>query len=115
MSRQGVFVVVPEDLVSGYRLAGARTMVASSSQEAAGVVDGMLAEGVTGVVAVYEPYLAGIDPVTRARFEAEVMPVVVPLPAGLREPDEAERRARLSEMLSRAVGYHITFGVGEAS
>jgi hypothetical protein len=40
-------------------------------------------------------------------------PVVVALPAGLRDVSGETRLARITELLTRAVGYQITFGSRE--
>jgi vacuolar-type H+-ATPase subunit F/Vma7 len=110
-----VVTVVPPELAAGFRLAGAVTETAADGAEAARVVQRLLAEGLEGVVVVYEPYLDSFDPGVAERTRGSLTPVVVPLPAGLREVSGDTRRARLAELLTRAVGYQITFGAREQS
>ena len=110
MTTQTVIVLVPAELEIGFRLAGVETVPAATPAEAADALDRLVAEGAGGVIAVYEPFLTETPPDKRAVFETSVSPVVVPLPAGLQQRDEESQRARISAMLSRAVGYHITFG-----
>ncbi|MFP3915990.1 MAG: V-type ATP synthase subunit F [Actinomycetota bacterium] len=113
MRGEGVIVVVPPELDGGFRLAGVETAVATGASEARLVLDRLLEEGRGGVIAVYEPFLEDQDPGRRAGYEASLSPIVMPLPAGRGERDHESHRARISAMLSRAVGYHITFD-GEA-
>lgn len=110
MTTGSVVVVIPAELETGFRLAGVETVPAATPAEAIDALDRLVAESAGGVIAVYEPFLAETSPGKRAIYESSVSPVVVPLPAGLEEYDEEIQRARISAMLSRAVGYHITFG-----
>jgi vacuolar-type H+-ATPase subunit F/Vma7 len=110
MSGEGVVVVIPTELENGFQLAGVETVPAATAEDAIDQVERIVDESMRGVIAVYEPFLAGASPTRRAVFDASVSPVIVPLPAGLEERDEESHRVRISAMLSRAVGYHITFG-----
>lgn len=110
MTETHLTVVSPPEMESGFRLAGVGVRVADDAGEAARVVDELVAGGERGVIAVYEPFLAGFDPVRRASWEASLAPVVIALPAGLGAEPIAGRRSRLAGLLQRAVGYHITFG-----
>lgn len=106
----GAVVLVPPELEAGFLLAGVRTVTVASEEEAASETMRLLAAGEEGVVALYGPFLDALEPHIRLQAERSLAPVVVALPPGLGEIDEGVRRARLSEMLGRAVGYHITFG-----
>lgn len=110
MTAESVIVVIPAELETGFRLAGVETVIAESAQDAGNALDRLLDESMRGVIAVYEPFLAQVSPEKLGAYEALVAPVVVPLPAGLEEHDEGSHQARISAMLSRAIGYHITFG-----
>lgn len=103
-------VVTPPELAPGFRLAGAATRAAVTSEEAQTEVQNLIADGERGVVAVYEPFLSHFPNDVRERLIASVAPVVVPLPSGLAIEGDASRQARLAELLRQAVGYHITFG-----
>lgn len=107
--RPRLVVAVPAEMVAGFELAGADTRVVAGSEEADALLGTLFGEGERGVIGVYEPFLAGLDPGRRARLEASVAPVVVPIPTGLAAEAAAGRRARLIARLQRAVGYHITF------
>jgi vacuolar-type H+-ATPase subunit F/Vma7 len=106
-----LIVLTTPDLAPGYRLAGAATIPAGSPQEAEAalreLVDG---RGERGVIAVHEPYHAGLERRLRARLDETTEPLVVPLPAGDgADGVGSERRERLLRMLWQAVGYEITF------
>ncbi len=109
MSNGVLAVVVPPELARGFQLAGVTTIVAAEAGEAEREMSRLMMDAQQGVVAVYEPFLNAFDHDVRTRAETSLTPVTVPLAAGPGEVDPHLRRARLSELLSRAVGYHITF------
>ena len=110
MSSDRVTVVIPPELEPGFLLAGADTVVAGTNSEAIDHLEHLLDAEASGVIGVYEPFLAHMTADRLAAYEASVSPVVVLLPSGLEEHDDVSHRVRISAMLSRAVGYHITFG-----
>lgn len=110
MSSDRVTVVIPAELEPGFLLAGADTVVAGTTSEAVDHLARLLDAEASGVIAVYQPFLAELPADQLAAYEASVSPVVVLLPSGLEEHDDVSHRTRISAMLSRAVGYHITFG-----
>lgn len=110
MTASGLVVVVPSELETGFLLAGVETVGVETGEEAASSLQELMAAGERALIAVYEPFLSVLPDQQRELAESSLEPVVVPLPAGLERHDEEAHRARISEMLSRAVGYHITFG-----
>lgn len=110
MSLTGMVFVVPAELENGFGLAGVETVTPDDGDEASVLVRQLMAGGGRALVAVYEPFLSALGDEERDAIEASLEPVVVPLPAGLERYEEETHRARISAMLSRAVGYHITFG-----
>lgn len=110
MTAEGVIVVIPPELETGFLLAGVETVAAGTAQEAIEALDHLMDESSSGVIAVYEPFFGQASSHRQAAYDASVSPVVVPMPAGLEERDDQSHRVRISAMLSRAVGYHITFG-----
>jgi vacuolar-type H+-ATPase subunit F/Vma7 len=107
-------VISPEELVSGFRLAGVDVEVAGDGAGAEVVLRALLRQGERGVIAVYGPFLADIDEDLQRRLRASVSPVVVELPTGIRTEPDHVRRTRLANRLQRAIGYHITFGDDES-
>jgi len=102
-----VVVTTPAQRV-GFRLAGVAAEAAGSAEEAGRIVQRLLSARDTGVIAVHEPYLTALAPAVRARLEETVSPLVVALPVP-RPGGGQSRRARLTDMLRRSVGYRVTF------
>jgi len=109
-----LIVVTTAEQATGFRLAGVSTEVVDTPTAAVRLVDRLLSAGEGGVIAVHEPLFDGLDPPTRRRFEDAINPIVMTLPFGGRERGQP-RRAQLSAMLHRAIGYRITFEPEEAS
>lgn len=112
MTASGMVVIVPSELETGFRLAGVEAVGVENGDEASNSLQELVAGGERALIAIYEPFLSSMPDSERETAELSLAPVVVPLPAGLERHDEERHRARISEMLSRAVGYHITFGRG---
>jgi vacuolar-type H+-ATPase subunit F/Vma7 len=108
-----LLAVVPAEVEAGFRLAGVETVTANSDEEAATVVGRVLEEGMEGVVAVYEAFYESLPPGLAEQSRASLSPVVIALPAGLHQMSGETRRARLADLLTRAVGYQVTFGARE--
>ncbi len=102
-------IVVPPELVSGFRLAGVSVVPAHDATEASAAVERLIADE-KGVIAVYQPFVEAFESEFSHRLERSLAPVVVSYPAGLAIAEPEERRARILGMLQQAVGYHVTFG-----
>jgi vacuolar-type H+-ATPase subunit F/Vma7 len=103
-----LIVVTAEDQVSGYRMAGVTSEAAASPEEALQIVSDIADAREGALVAVDESLLAGVDPAARRKLEESMDPIVVSIPSGTRA-GISDRRARLSEVLRRAVGFRIRF------
>ena len=103
-----LLVVVSAAAAAGFRLAGARTVVAADAGQARTLVEAELATGSRGVIAVSTQLWAGIAPRVTAAWQTQTTPLVIALPDEAAEPAET-RRARVRELLARSVGYEITF------
>lgn len=109
----GRFVVVAEpDLGRGFALVGATVISVASADAAQAAVERLLADGERGVIAVHEPFFAEFTDEMHRRLASLAAPVVVELPSGA-ETTTASRRAKLTAMLQRAIGYSISFGETE--
>lgn len=102
-------VLVPSELASGFRIAGAEVEESVDAAAAQVRLEELLAGSDPGVVGVYAPFHDALEPALLDRCERATDPIVIPLPAGLGEGDVASHRARIAALLERAVGYHITF------
>lgn len=102
--------IVPPELASGFRLAGLQVRSSVDAEEAAAILDELIADGDRGLVGLYEPYYTALASDQPGRsLDRLTEPIVVPVPTGL-EAVGVGPRARLGALLKRAVGYHMTFG-----
>jgi len=108
-----LIVLTTPDLELGYRLAGVATRAVASSAEAAQALQELLDTEADDVIAVHEPFFHDLDGPLRRRVETLTSPLVVAMPGGRDADVEAERRARMLQMLWQAVGYEMTFDRGE--
>ncbi len=114
MTLARLVVISPEELADGFRLTGVAVEQADSSPDAERLVRDLVAQGESGVIAVYRPLFVGFVEDLRRRLKASVSPVVVELPTGIGVESDELRRSRLADRLQRAIGYHVTFGEDEA-
>lgn len=108
-----LIVVTVEEEVPGYRMAGVTAEAASSPEEALRIVREIAETGEGALVAMGESLLAALEPAARRSLEESMDPVVVSVPSGA-SLGASDRRARLSEVLRRAVGFRIRFPGEEA-
>ncbi len=106
-------VIVPPELASGFRIAGAEVVESSGVEAARTTLDSVLTEAAPGIIGVYAPFHQALGSTMLERCDRSTQPIVIPLPAGLGTGDGSGHRARIAALLERAVGYHITFS-GEA-
>ena len=101
-------VITLPDQAAGFRFGGASILAAASVEEAEEAVRRVLADGESGVIAVHEPFYEDFEAGFRHRCDEMVAPIVLPLPTG--SPTAAsDRKARLTAMLQRVIGYQISF------
>ncbi len=104
-----LMIVTTEELVPGYRLAGAAAIAAATAEEAAAAVRRLANERDVAIIGVHQPFFAAFEPRFVAELERRVLPVVIDLPSGEVGAREG-RRARLVALLRRAIGRRIAFG-----
>ena len=114
MTLARLVVISPEELADGFRLTGVAVEQAESADDAERTIRELLANGESGVIAVYRPLFDGLADDLRRRLKASVSPVVVELPTGVGVEADELRRSRLADRLQQAIGYHVTFGEDEA-
>lgn len=102
-----VVVTTPATAV-GFRLGGARTVVAVGADEVVAAVRAASAGGTAAVIAVHGALWSLIPPPIREAWTRQAAPLVLSLPD--EDGDVASARdAALRELLARAIGYRITF------
>jgi vacuolar-type H+-ATPase subunit F/Vma7 len=99
-------VVAPDAVADGYRLAGARTLVASDGTEAVEAVTQALSNA--ALIAVHASLWQQVPAVVRDGWERRSRPLILSVPDENPEVDALKHEA-LRDLLSRAVGYQISF------
>ena len=99
------FVVVTDpDTVCGYQLAGVEAYPATGPAQVKELLGSLSAKEGTGLIAVSEDLLAGVDEKFRDRMERLRRPIVIAIPARLKGVD---RRLYIERLLRKAIGYNI--------
>jgi V/A-type H+-transporting ATPase subunit F len=99
------FVVVTDpETAPGFRLAGVDVVEAGSVEEARTLIPPLLYRDDTGIVAVNEEFMAGLDPKVLGKMERTHRPLLIPIPSGA---GKGERRGYIERLLQRAIGYNI--------
>lgn len=92
----------------GFRLGGARTVVAVGADDVVAAVRTASVDGTAAVIAVHGALWSLVPSPVREAWAKQAAPLVLSLPD---EDGEvaAARDAALRELLARAIGYRITF------
>lgn len=103
-----VVVLTDPETAYGFRLAGVDVREAESLEEAKGEINRLLEDDKTGILAVNEGFLAAVDDRVKDRIEATYRPIVISLPIKEKLGAVGERRAFLTKLIHRAVGFDVT-------
>lgn len=103
-----LLILVPIETAAGFRLAGARTTVATDPGDVQRIVAAEIAAGSRGVIAIAATSWAALPAPVRRAWAASTVPLIVPLPAEDGESAQV-RGVRIRDLLARSVGYEITF------
>ncbi|PKK85610.1 MAG: V-type ATP synthase subunit F [Thermoplasmata archaeon HGW-Thermoplasmata-1] len=103
-----VIVLTDPETADGFRLAGVDVFEVETPQEANKEMQRLLSDDKTGILAVNESFLAGIDGRIKKRIEATYRPIVVSLPVKEKLGTIGERKALLARLVHRAVGFDVT-------
>lgn len=107
MSR--LLIVARPTIVAGYHLAGVDAHAAEDAAAAQVLIERWLQEERAGLLAIDEGFLLQFDTAFRRRLETDQNLPHLALPTGEPLPAETSPRARIAEMIRRAIGFHITF------
>lgn len=110
-----VAVITTPELAPGFALTGADVLSAAGAEEAERLLRRYMAEAPDSIIAYHQAYYAALAPDLRERVALEYRPLVVALPDGLPARGELSRRTLLSQMLSRVIGFSLTFRVEGSS
>ena len=103
-----VVVLTDHDTAPGFRLAGVNVYEVGTQNEAASEINRLLEDEDTGILAVNEAFLEGIDERIKNRIESTYRPIVVSLPVKEHLGTVGERKAVLAKLIHRAVGFDVT-------
>lgn len=106
-------IVLTDTLTAdGFRLAGVDVSVADSPETARKTLAALIDEEGSGIIAVNEKLMTGIDERLQKKIDSIYRPIVVSLP--IREKLEVgeDHRAYLSRLIRRAIGFDITLRRG---
>ncbi len=101
-------ILTDPDTATGFKLSGVDTYIANDSTEARKVLNTLINDDKTGIIAINEEFLNAIDDRTRQKIDTLYRPIVVPLPVKKKVMLAEERRAYLSRLIRRAVGFDLT-------
>jgi len=97
-------VVTDPESADGYRLAGVDVVEAKGPEEARTILPDLVFRDDTGIIAVKEEFMAGLDPKLLGRMERTHRPIIIPIPSGERK---GEGVGYVEALLRRAIGYNI--------
>lgn len=103
-----VVVLTDPDTARGFRLAGVDVHEAETTEDAVKEINRLLEDDKTGILAVNEGFLAGLDYRVKERIESTYRPIVVSLPVKEKLGAVGERKAFLARLVHRAVGFDVT-------
>jgi V/A-type H+-transporting ATPase subunit F len=103
-----VVVLTDPETADGFRLAGVDVFQVETPEEANREINRLLEDERTGILAVNEGFLAGLDERVQLRIESTYRPIVVSLPIKEKLGDVGERKAFLARLVHRAVGFDVT-------
>jgi vacuolar-type H+-ATPase subunit F/Vma7 len=107
MSR--LLVVTRPSLVPGFRLAGVDAYGVGDVEAAEQLIDRWLKTDQVGLLAIDDGLLEHMEPSFRKRLEGSDKLPYLAIPGGGPFGSEFSRKHRITEMIRRAIGFHITF------
>jgi vacuolar-type H+-ATPase subunit F/Vma7 len=107
MSR--LLILTRPPLVPGFRLAGVDAYGAEDVETAQELIEGWLMANEAGLLAIDDGLLEHMDPSFVKHLEASENLPYLPIPSGGPLGSDVSRRHRISELIRRAIGFHITF------
>ncbi len=107
MSR--LIILTRPSLAPGFQLAGVEAFTAQDADAAQRLVAAWLEAGEAGLLALDDGLLADFDPALWRRLEAAEHLPYISIPGGGPLEPGTTRRRHITELIRRAIGFHITF------
>jgi vacuolar-type H+-ATPase subunit F/Vma7 len=108
--RGRITAITTPDLAAGFQLAGVEAFSVHCAAEAEEVLRRLFKEGGASLVIVHQDLLEDFDPCLRHQIETSYPPIVVGIPGRTGGVTREERLRDISELMGRAIGFHVTFG-----
>ena len=107
MSR--LIIVTRPSLAPGFQLAGVETFAADDADAAQKLVTGWLEAGEAALLALDDGLLADFDPAVQRRLEGSDRLPHIAIPGGGPVGPKDSRQRHITDLIRRAIGFHITF------
>ena len=107
-----VVVLTDSDTADGFRLSGVDVEIADSGDLARKILNSLLDDESSGIIAVNEKMMAVIDERTQKKIDSIYRPIVISLPIKEKLELGEDHRAYLSRLIRRAIGFDITLRRG---
>lgn len=108
-----LYFVTRPGLVPGFQLAGVDAHGAEDAETAQEMIAGWLDSGETGLIAIDDGLLERMDVRFLKRLSESEGMLYLPIPGGKPLGPEASQRSRITALIHKAIGFHITFKGGE--
>lgn len=105
-------VLTDPDTALGFRLAGVDVYELRTPVEIRKKINALLNDDETGIIAINESFMAALDERLQKKIDSIYRPIVIPLPIKEKLEVGEERRAYLSRLIRRAIGFDITLRRG---
>lgn len=105
-------VLTDSDTADGFRLSGVSVAVADTMEMARLRLSSLLDDETSGIIAVNEKLMAGIDERTQRKIDSVYRPIVISLPIKEKLEVGEDHRAYLARLIRRAIGFDITLRRG---
>jgi V/A-type H+-transporting ATPase subunit F len=107
-----LIVLTDSDNADGFRLAGVRVVIVDSPDQVREKLNNLLDDEDSGIIAVNEQLMAGVDERTQKKIDSIYRPLVISLPIRERLAMGEDHRAYLARLIRRAIGFDITLRRG---
>lgn len=107
-----LIVLTDRESSYGFRLAGVDVVEAENQEEANRLLSALINDDRSGIIAVSEDFMGGIDERLRRKIDRLYRPIVIPIPAEKRIQEESDRPEYLRRLIRRAIGFDVKLGQG---
>jgi vacuolar-type H+-ATPase subunit F/Vma7 len=104
-----LFVITRPGLVPGFQLAGVDAHGAQDVETAQELISKWLDSGEEGLIAIDDGLLEHMDARFLKRLASSETMFHLPIPGGKPLGPEASQRSRITALIRKAIGFHITF------